>query len=62
MKIVYTGEMDKRLCKEVLSATIEKIVDLAIADGHTDIDYVLARVHEVHENAAEAASDEATDA
>ena len=26
MKIVYTGEMDKRLCKEVLGATIEKIV------------------------------------
>lgn len=41
-------------------ATIEKIVDLAIADGHTDIDYVLAKVHEVHENATEAASDEST--
>ncbi len=26
MKIVYTGEMDQRLCKEVLGATIEKIV------------------------------------
>ena len=26
MKIVYTGEMDPRLCKEVLGATIEKIV------------------------------------
>ena len=26
MKIVYTDEMDKRLCKEVLGATIEKIV------------------------------------
>ena len=26
MKIAYTGEMDKRLCKEVLGATIEKIV------------------------------------
>ncbi len=26
MKIVYTGELDKRLCKEVLGATIEKIV------------------------------------
>ena len=26
MKIAYTGEMDPRLCKEVLGATIEKIV------------------------------------
>ncbi len=26
MKIVYTGEMDKRLCKEVIGATIEKLV------------------------------------
>ena len=26
MKIVYTGEMDKRLCKEVLGAVIERIV------------------------------------
>ena len=26
MKIVYTGEMDPRLCKDVLGATIEQIV------------------------------------